>query len=605
MDTPYSINVMSSDLIKNAGVSSFDEIAKMNPVVQLKYPNASPRGTAFFNIRGFNLGQANGRLQDGIRRIFYGIPMEDKERVEVLSGLTGFLYGPTNVGGAVNFVVKRPTPETFGMFLFGVKDNGTPYAHIDIGGPIDREGRFGYRFNAAGRNGGMAYRDQKQLSAVYSGAFDFHITEDILWRFAASHYVNKNDNAPAEWRIAPGAVRPSAPSAKDALAYGSRDKRIQDDFSTDLNWKINDNFTVRAAFLYSDMDLDYRDYKVNTIRADGSIVSGYNIDFNHPNTPVEQMGGYFYLDSNFFTGPVEHNLTTGFSIDYLHLRMIDPPNTNVLNQKTTNTSIVIGDEISYEDKYKLLIGGNFAKYKVQDIMNNRVNLKNRFSPTISLVYKPIEKVTIYGTYIESLEPGAFVAAGYTNTGQFLDPYISEQYEFGVKADLNNILLTLALFNIDKASVFDVVNANGTRTRTSEGREVHRGIELTATGKILENWRIYGGLTILRARYKNDNNRNIIDKIPPDVAELMFKLYMEYDLPFIEGLTVNGGVYHNGKMFGNNTNTDVMPAFTTFDLGLSYKTKLREMPLRFNFMVQNVADKKYWMNSYYLGQPRNF
>jgi iron complex outermembrane receptor protein len=614
VDAPYSINVMSSDLLKNSGVSSFDEIAKMNPVMQLEYPNASPRATAFFFIRGFRLGQANGRMQDGIRRLFYGIPMEDKERVEVLSGLSGFLYGPANVGGTVNFVVKRPTPTAFGTLLMGVKDNGTPYAHIDLGGPIDRDGRFGYRLNVAGRNGGMAYRDQKQLSSMVSGAFDFHVTEDILWRFAGSHYVNKNDNAPAEWRLDPGSTRPAAPSPKTDLASGSRDKRKQDDFSTDLSWKINDNVSVRAAFLYSDMDLYYRDYKVNTIQPDGSIISGYNVDFNNPDTPVEQYGGYLYIDSNFYTGPLKHHLVTGFNIDYLHLRMIDPPfshynfptYTKILDNKTTNTNIVIGDEINFLDKYRLLLGGNFAKYKVKDILNNRINTKNIFTPTITLAYKPIEKITIYSTYMESLEPGVFVLGPtYTNSGQYLDAYVGKQYEVGFKADINDMFITLALFNIKKDLVYDIRNQNNTITRTKDGLEVHKGIEMTATGKIIDNWRIYGGFTYLKARNKKMTNPNHVNKIPVDVAESMIKLYTEYDFNFIKGLTINGGVYHTGKMFGDVPNTDKIPSVTLFDLGLSYRTEARGLPLRFNFMVQNVADKNYWLSSYYLGQPRTF
>ena len=399
LDTPYSLNVMSSDLIKNAGVSSFDEIAKMSPVVQLKYPNASPRGTAFFNIRGFTLGHANGRLQDGIRRIYYGIPMEDKERVEVLSGMSGFLYGPAHAGGAVNFVTKRPTPKTFATLLVGFRDGFTPYGHLDFGGPIDSEGRYGYRINAAVRNGETAIRNQEQLSAVVSGAFDFHITENAVWRFAASHYVNKNDNAPSEWRVLPGATRPSAPDPKSELAIGSRDKRVQDDFSTEINWDINDIFTVRTGFLYSNMNILYRDYKVNTFYANGTFLSGYNVDFNHPETPVTQMGGYFYIDSSFSTGILDHNLTLGVNTDYLHLMMIEPPTvyislpptlttTVILKQKTKNFNYIIGDEISIFDKWKILIGGSYSNYEVSDLINNRTNEKHRITPTFSLAYKP-------------------------------------------------------------------------------------------------------------------------------------------------------------------------------------------------------------------------
>jgi iron complex outermembrane receptor protein len=610
LDTPYSINVMSSDLLKNAGVSSFDEIAKMNPLVQLKYPNASPRGTAFFNIRGFNLGQANGRKQNGIRRLFYGIPMEDKERVEVLSGLSGFLYGPTNVGGAVNFVTKRPTNEAFGSLILGFRDRGAPYGHLDFGGPIDKEGRYAYRFNAAGRNGQTAVRNQKQLNAMFSGAFDFHVTQDLLLRFAASHYENRNDNGPAEWRLEPGAKRPSAPSPKSKLAIGSSDKRIQDDFEAELDWKINEIFTVRAAFLYSDMDLPYRNYMVNRIMPDGSIVQALNFGFDNPETPINQIGGYIYVDSSFSTGWLDHKLTFGFSKDDLHLRMINPPNTTqiigpILDQRTANANYMIGDEISWGDSWKFLLGANQSEFKVVNNLNLTTNKKSRLSPTASVLFKPLKNWTLYGTYMESLEPGGYVPGGYRNAGQYLTPYVSQQYELGAKAELGDMLLTLALFDIDKAYQYDINHSDGTKSRTSDGRERHQGLEFTATGKIMEHLRLYGGFTLMEAKIKKDTNNKVNGKTPVDVAEKMIKLYAEYDTPFLSGLTVNGGAYYTGSMYGDNLNTDKIPSVITFDMGLSYRAEIKGMPARLNFLVQNIADKQYWLSNQYLGAPRTF
>ncbi|MNN47172.1 Ferrichrome receptor FcuA precursor [compost metagenome] len=85
---------------------------------------------------------------------------------------------------------------------------------------------------------------------------------------------------------------------------------------------------------------------------------------------------------------------------------------------------------------------------------------------------------------------------------------------------------------------------------------------------------------------------------------MAKLYSEYALPFASGLSVNGGIYHVGKQWATATNSSRLPAYTTIDLGLRYVTKVSGRPLTLRLNVNNVTDRDYWLNSYYLGTPRS-
>ncbi len=63
------------------------------------------------------------------------------KRIEVLNGLSGFLYGGANVGGAVNYVLKRPTSTPIANLTLGNYGGGQFFTHADLGGPIHVDGR--------------------------------------------------------------------------------------------------------------------------------------------------------------------------------------------------------------------------------------------------------------------------------------------------------------------------------------------------------------------------------------------------------------------------------------------------------------------------------
>ncbi len=149
-DTPYSINVMTAELIENVVAQDPYQLMRMNPLVQAEYPQ-DILGNSIANlvsIRGFE--GTTSFLVDGLYMSspFGRINMIDKEAVEVLNGPTAFLYGGgSSVGGAIDFVLKRPTAERYDSITVGDYGGGQAYVHGDFGGPIDKNGIFGYRLN--------------------------------------------------------------------------------------------------------------------------------------------------------------------------------------------------------------------------------------------------------------------------------------------------------------------------------------------------------------------------------------------------------------------------------------------------------------------------
>jgi len=111
-DAPYSVHDTPGQLIENRNAHTEGDALMTNPTVSVSVaPNAPSASLSRVFIRGFNASDQS-ELRDGlVDRSFTFPPVENVERIEVLGGLSCFLYGFSNLGGTVNYISKKPTPD--------------------------------------------------------------------------------------------------------------------------------------------------------------------------------------------------------------------------------------------------------------------------------------------------------------------------------------------------------------------------------------------------------------------------------------------------------------------------------------------------------------
>lgn len=636
LDTPYSVSAISSEMIENLGASSPDNLFRVNPLTQVNYPQARA-GNVALSIRGFRFSTST--LEDGWRNTTgYGVFLEDKERVEVLTGLSGFLYGPANVGGLVNYVSKRPTAERLNSITIGNYGGSNYYVHGDFGGKIDPEGRLAYRVNLLGQDGDTAVDNQSIKKGLASAAIDWHATSKLLFQVNASHGHNRVEGLPNYWSRAAGVKTPAAPDPERLWTQKWTFSRLDSD-KLGLNgaWTVNDILSVRAGYSHIENEREW--HAINsTIKSDGTY--GEVAKIQAPYRVIDN-GFNGFLDAKFSTGSVLHKVTFGFygnnndnkyhgdaSVDVTlagSFSMSDPtyvaePSYSVgakpwyRKTKSNNRNWVLGDDVQFSEQWSAMVGLNRSNLLAQSygttgaaVANSNYD-KTKLTPSLALIYKPVAWASFYANYMESMEQGTIVpisgSTTYTNAGTVLDPLKSVQYELGTKANLGGMALTAALFYIDKPNEFDRTNSDSTHTYVQDGREVHKGLELTASGRVVDSLTLTGGLTLFDAKVTKTNDPTLEGKIPMDVARQMVKLYAEYDLPCLHGLTVVGGAYYTGAFQANTANTDKLPAVTTGDLGLRYATTLLAKGLVLRLNSTNVTNKSYWTSNFYTGDPRN-
>lgn len=646
LDTPYSINIMSSELIENLQASSVDTLYGVNPMIQAwTVSTRGAGGNANMLLRGFSAANASARAEDGIHTQLLTVNLEDKDRGEILTGLSGFLYGPANVGGMINYVNKRPTATPLANLTVGNYGGSSYYAHADLGGPMGRDGKLAYRLNILTQDGDTAVDHQSLNRKLVSGAMDWHLSDKAVIQFNAAHEESTTKGTDAVWSFATNADG-SAKAFHNVVPNPVKNwgqpfavsKMVTDKFGLGLNWQLNEIFTLRSAFRYADDVQKPGIYVNNNVNANTGTYS-QTINYS-PEYQYTSRGGYAFLDGLFKTGRINHKVTFGYFGDRLDKRQllgtsyksttltnlnfgdpsyILPPSFNVTNTGSTNTvsisknqNIVLGDDIKFNERWAALVGFNHAEIIAKNYSTSTGVLSSQYdksanTPTASLIYKPVSWFSTYATYMKSLEQGAIVPTTglvYTNAGQVLEPLVSKQYELGAKATVGGTLLTAALFQIDRASQYGVNNGDGTYTYVQNGREVHKGIEFTVSGKVTNRLTLVGGLTLMDCEITNNKSTPaLVGKRPQNVANQMIKLYAEYDLPSVPGMTLIGGVYYTGSFYADAMNTDKIPGVVIGDLGVRYQTTIQGTPIIYRLNVTNVTNKHYWLNSMYVGAPR--
>ncbi len=248
-----------------------------------------------------------------------------------------------------------------------------------------------------------------------------------------------------------------------------------------------------------------------------------------------------------------------------------------LANRTRQRSWFLTDNFIINDQWRVFGGlrhtsiEQYGAGSASDVLTKAYD-KAKLNPTLGLIYKPTPKGTIYASYAEGIEQGDVVnGANYTNNGVQLSPLTSQQIEAGIKWEVGrDALLTAAVFQIDKGLEIDQSNGDGTRTRVQDGRQVHRGVELTAAGQVSPNLRLLAGLAVLNAEVTRTSNTALIGKKPQGVPEWQANLYADYALSALApGLSINGGVYYGGKKAIDQGNLWFADSYMRLDAGIKY------------------------------------
>lgn len=648
LDTPYSNTVLGAELIRDQLARTLIDVVKNDPSVT---PSDDPHWYDRVNIRGFYLG-VDAIYRDGMSINDQGsIALENKAAVEINKGLSALRYGVTSPGGTVNYAVKRPTDTPLRALHLSADEYGGVGLHADLGGRAGASGEFGYRINLAGerlRSHVDAYRGEKRFA---SGFFDWRIGERLRLELDLEHQrLDKlSIRAPSLWwwgwdeDAAAVAAAQAAFSRIGPETYAWQTWAMEPNRQTYAGaraiYQLAPDWKATLAVNYSKLKRDQNSSGVwSTVAPDGE----YEADLYYsPNQERNNRTQQLIVEGDLRHGGVRHELAFGadrvrrdmtwsegvnvpIGFDNLYARRGLPrpaagpaeAGPSFLRNRVLQTSAFLTDTVVLNEQWRLFGGLRHTSLKQygEGSATTPASLQydeSALNPNLGLMFKPHPRATLYASYAEGIEQGGLVNdPDYTNDGEVLAPLESKQVELGAKWELGaDTLLSLALFEIDKGLEIDRNNGNGTRTRVQDGRQVHRGVELTASGQVNRELRLVAGAAYLHARIDETDNPILVGRKPRGVPSWQANLYADYALGrWAPGLSVNGGVYASGKKAVDERNLWMASGYLRFDAGLKYVYGAaggQRVVLRLT--VNNLADKRYLSSttwgSLQFGAPR--
>lgn len=630
LDTPASITVLNAALIKDQQARLLSELLRNDASVGDSY---APIGYyENFVVRGFSLNAAssykiNGRTITGEQNV----ALENKQQVEVLKGLAGLQSGISEPSGVINYVTKRP--EDVRSVTVATDDRGSGYIATDVGGWFGSEKQFGLRANVAHEDLNSYVEHANGQRDFLSLAFDWNISPDAVLQLDAE-YQDKQQRSVPGYQLLGGTEVPHDASPKKLLGHQSGSKQVGID-SLNLNGKFEYRFSdqwkgsVSAARSKVVID-DYSSfaygcfYVTDCGLATFGPTGDYDIyDYRSPDDTRRDDEVQAAMTGLFDTGGLGHELTFGTSA---FRRVIDKRksvneyigssniNTNAptftptdvpLNDKhrrldSRQYGLFVTDRIRFNEQWQTIIGGREVRLDEKAFDKNgdqeRHTQKYQFLPQASLIYKPVENVSLYTSYSKGLSLGGEAPWTTTNDGETLAPTTSRQIEAGVKYDWRRISFAAAVFQTRQAYQYAKPDGTGLFNYVQQGEQKNTGLELSANGWATERLQIATSVAAIRARVTGSGTAEYEGHQAINVPKLRASVYADYALPWVNGLAVLGGVQYSAKKSANRDGTVEVGDYAVVNVGSRYTTRVDGYETVFRLSVDNLFDKRYWRDA---------
>ncbi|MCO7565177.1 TonB-dependent siderophore receptor [Pseudomonas sp. S 311-6] len=608
---PQAIDTVKTDNLLDYGSNTLGKALEGIPNV------SSGADTRFDSVRIRGFDASNDFYLDGIRDDSqYVRDLHNIERIEVLKGPAAVLYGRGSQGGIVNRVSKAPehgrrsSIEARG----GSEDLRSLYADLSA----DPSDTLSLRLNM-GNEDSNSFRDgvdgNRQL---FAPSMSWQLTPELNWlvQYEYSRYNRTPD------RGIPGVDGRPADVGRDTT-YGDTQRDFIDDkaqsLRSRLNYQLSDNWQLRHTLGLFKLDSEFDNTYLTGYAPSTNLVSRqrWQQDLNTRN-----LFNNLEAEGDIATWGLEHKLLVGVEIGNQRrdpllrsagpsvpgVDLDNPDRSQQHNGPMTVTSdnhtvvdsrgLYLQDQIRLNDQWQILAGVRFDRFEVET--TNRLNgLSEKqdstsTSPRLGVVYSPWREHSFYASWSKTFSPvgGGLIGItpGATGNANQTSPEHTRQKEIGVKSDWldERLTTTLALYELELYNRRTRDPNDPTITLLS-GLQRSRGIELTATGNIVGNWYVRGGIGIQDATLVKDNNGQEGNRIN-NVAKRNGSLFITWKPEL--GWYAETGLTLVGERYADNQNTTLMPGYGRWDALAGYRT--HDWDVR--AALSNITDKTYYSSA---------
>jgi iron complex outermembrane recepter protein len=622
VDTPFSTHVVTSDEAQDLMASTANELFKYDPAVAAISEN-SVSENSILSVRGMPIDTLNSIKVDGQTFPSWDtdLSLEPFEQVELLKGLSGFMYGFGSPGGIINYVLKRPTDDPYRSISIGYKSAGVFSEAVDLGGRFGNDNRFGYRLNLVNEDGNTAEDNGHVRRQVASLAFDFRITPDLTFSADAFYQKRKTNGTLFGLMFGSGLGIPDASTVTHALTQPQNYYQTEmASFGAGLDYRLSENWHS---------SLKYRFAKENRTNSD-SFLYVSDAAGNYSNTLYGAMTRYFYqnvdamVQGQFNTGSITHDVVIGagfetqtseysnsegwnngfflgngnlYSSTLLTNDEVNIGSELYRQQRTTQAAVYASDTVRFTSRLSALVGVRYTQYQ-EHVYDPTATVTSQYSanpvtPTFALMFKTDPYSTVYASYVESLEQGGSASNLNLNYPDTFGPLKSKQYEVGFKTDHSKWGANLALFRVDQGYNY----TNTANIFVQDGTKRYTGVDASGWLALTNEWRVMGGVMWLDTKAVDVDDPTVEGKRVYGAPRFTVTGRVEYNPSYLRPLTLAFGGKYVGNQAVDAANTQFVPAYVTYDLSGRYETKIAGKDVTFRAGINNLFNRRYWTTAW--------
>ncbi len=623
-DTPQSITVVPRELMDDQHTTTLRDALRNVAGISIAAGEGSSQGDNL-TIRGFSA--RSDIFLDGMRDFgsYYRDPF-NLERVEVLEGPSGILFGRGSTGGVVEQDPKTPQLREFvnGSVSFGT--DLTKRGTLDLNEPLPEIGtNTALRLDVMGTDAQVAQRDVAENRRFgFAPTLAFGLGTPT--RLTVSYFHQSEADTP-DYGV-PWLLNTPAPVPRENY-YGFRDDYLNigvDVATIKLEHDFSDDLTLRDQARFANYT---RNFRITEPQLTNTSMS---MPFDQSYVTRNELGGHstesylwdqFDVKAHFESGPVEDTIITGVeggreTSDPTRFKYSGVPTTTLLDPNenqdfsgtTADSTVITTTAYSFGiyliDILKLgehwqLIGGTRWDY-FDASFRQAVAPVSAYDQVISepswragLVYKPVPEGAIYFDYGTSFDPSA-EALSLSAATTALPPEKNETYELGAKWDFLAGALSVrgALFRIEQLNAREP-DPNDPLLDVLAGDERVDGVNLEVTGRLTRSWKIFANYSYMRSELVSSGDYKYavggpLANVPENTAGLWSTLALPWKLEVGAGFNFVDRRYASFTRRAVNGLLEEAPSYGTLSAMLKYHAT-HHMDLQAN--VYNLTDQPYY------------
>lgn len=633
-ELPAAATVIDRRAIEAQGARRLADLTQLDPSVTDAY-NAAGYWD-FLAIRGFTLDNRFNYRREGLPiSAETAIPLENKERIEILKGTSGIQAGTSAPGGLVNFAVKRPPRTPVRELRLQATERASLLGAADLGGRAGIEGGFGYRVNIAHERLRPQVRQLDGERSLLALAGDWAFSRDALLQ-AELEWSRQSQPSQAGFSLL-GTALPAADDPKRNLnsqpwslpvVMEGLTGTLRYEQALGADWRLAAQLGTQQLKTDDRMAFPFgcgAEGAYDRFCSDGTFDQ---YDFRSENERRRQDAASVRLTGRLRTAGIAHELSVGVLGSRVRNRFQRQAYNYVGTGNVQGTAVLsadpsLTDENTNRDERSL-------EFSVQDVVRWNERLATWFgvrhtrldresvrtdgsrptgydqgitTPWIAFSWQLARDSMVYASWGQGVESQVVPnrTSQYSNAGVALPALKSRQIEAGWKALAGNTEWQLAAFQIHRpVSVLDACSRLGLTPCEGrfDGEAVHRGLEGNALWRS-GPWRAGAAWMVLDAKRQGSTAEPAVNgQRAVNVPRQVLRAHGGWQVSGVPGLELTAQASHESGRTVVPDGSIALPSWTRVDSALRYERKTGFGTTRWTLAVDNVFDRRYWREAPY-------